>query len=52
MKEKIAKWYKQGLWTAQMGTGCPITKGKLTADEAAEGILSTGTEANVYNLFA
>ena len=45
MKEKIAKWYKQGLWTAKMVQNA-VTKGKLTADEAAE-ILSADTEANV-----
>ena len=45
MNEKIAKWYKQGLWTAQMVQNA-VTKGKLTADEAAE-ILAAGTEANV-----
>ena len=42
MKEKIAKWYKQGLWTAQMVQNA-VTKGKLTAEEAAE-ILSSGTK--------
>lgn len=45
MKEKIAKWYKQGLWTAQMVQNA-VTKGKLTADEAAE-ILAAGTETKV-----
>ena len=45
MKEKIAKWYKQGLWTAQMVRNA-VAKGKLTADEAAE-ILAADTEANV-----
>ena len=45
MKEKIAKWYRQGLWTAQMVQDA-VTKGKLTADEAAE-ILAADTEANV-----
>ena len=45
MKEKIEKWYKQGLWTAQMVQNS-VTKGKLTADEAAE-ILSAGTDADV-----
>ena len=49
MKEKIAKWYKQGLWTAQMVQNA-VKKGVLTADEAAE-ILSADTEANVINLF-
>ena len=44
MKEKIAKWYKQGLWTAQMVQDA-VTKKKLTADEA-EDILAADTEAN------
>ena len=44
MKEKIAKWYRQGLWTAQMVKNA-VTKGKLTEEEAAE-ILSADTEAN------
>ena len=44
MKEKIAKWYKQGLWTAQMVQDA-VTKKKLTAEEAAE-ILSADAEAN------
>lgn len=35
MKEKIAKWYKQGLWTAEMVQNA-VDKGILTADEAAE----------------
>ncbi len=43
MKEKIAKWYKQGLWTAKMVQDA-VTKKKLTAEEAAE-ILSADTEA-------
>ena len=45
MKEKIAKWYRQGLWTAQMVQNA-VTKGVLTAEEAAE-ILAADTEANV-----
>ena len=45
MKEKIAKWYRQGLWTAQMVQDA-VTKKKLTADEAAE-ILSATAEDNV-----
>ena len=40
MKDKIAKWYKQGLWTAQMVQDA-VTKKKLTADEAEE-ILAAG----------
>lgn len=39
MKDKIAKWYKQGLWTAEMVQNA-VAKGILTADEAAE-ILSS-----------
>ena len=45
MKEKIAKWYRQGLWTKTMVQNA-VTKGKLTADEAAE-ILAAGTEENM-----
>jgi hypothetical protein len=35
MKERIAKWYKQGLWTEAMVMDA-VEKGILTADEAAE----------------
>ena len=35
MKERIAKWYKQGLWTAEMVQDA-VDRGFLTADEAAE----------------
>ena len=35
MKEKIAKWYKQGLWTEKMVQDA-VTKGILTTEEAAE----------------
>ena len=35
MKEKIEKWYKQGLWTADM-VRAAITKGVLTDEEATE----------------
>lgn len=35
MKEKIAKWYKQGLWTADMVQNA-VEKGILTKEEAAE----------------
>lgn len=35
MKEKIEKWYKQGLWTADMVQKA-VDKGILTAEEAAE----------------
>ena len=40
MKDKIAKWYKQGLWTAKMVQDA-VTKGKLTEEEAEE-ILAEG----------
>lgn len=39
MKEKIAKWYRQGLWTETM-VKTAVAKGILTEDEAAE-IIST-----------
>ena len=42
MYEKIKRWYKQGLWTKAMVQNA-VTKGKLTADEAAE-ILSADGE--------
>ena len=45
MKEKIAKWYKQGLWTAQMVQDA-VKKGKLTAEEAAD-ILAAGNGENM-----
>jgi hypothetical protein len=35
MKEKIAKWYRMGLWTKTMVQNA-VTKGVITADEAAE----------------
>ena len=35
MKDKIARWYKQGLWTAKMVQSA-VVKGKLTEEEAAE----------------
>lgn len=35
MKEKIKKWYEQGLWTAEMVRNAVI-KGKLTEDEYQE----------------
>lgn len=35
MKEKIAKWYKQGLWTAEMVQDA-VNKGILKAEAAAE----------------
>ena len=44
MYEKIKRWYKQGLWTEAMVQNA-VTKGKLTAEEAAE-ILAADTEAN------
>ena len=35
MKERIAKWYKQGLWTAEMVQNA-VEKGILKEEEAAE----------------
>ena len=35
MYEKIAKWYKQGLWSAKM-VGDAVAKGVLTAGQAGE----------------
>ena len=35
MKEKIKKWYEQGLWTVEMVRNAVI-KGKLTEDEYLE----------------
>lgn len=40
MKEKIARWYRQGLWTAEMVRQA-VGKGLLTAEEAAEIIASS-----------
>ena len=45
MKEKIAKWYKQGLWDEEKVQNA-VKKGVLTAEEAAE-ILAADTGANV-----
>lgn len=35
MKEKIAKWYKQGLWTKAMVMNA-VEKGVITNEQAAE----------------
>lgn len=35
MKSKIAKWYKQGLWTADMVANA-VKKGLITADDYKE----------------
>ena len=35
MYEKIKKWYKQGLWTAEMVLNT-VNKGVLTEKQAAE----------------
>ena len=35
MKEKIEKWYKQGLWTAEM-VQTAADKGVITKEQAAE----------------
>ena len=34
MKEKIKKWYKMGLWTAEMVQNA-VEKGKLTEKDVA-----------------
>ena len=34
MREKIAKWYRQGLWTARMVRAAAL-KGLITEQEAA-----------------
>lgn len=35
MKEKIMKWYKQGLWTAEMVANA-VAKGIITAEDYEE----------------
>lgn len=35
MKNKIAKWYRQGLWTAEMVQNA-VDKGIITAEDYAE----------------
>lgn len=35
MYERIKKWYKQGLWTAEMVENA-VSKGVLTAEQVAE----------------
>ena len=35
MKDKIAKWYRQGLWTEEMVHNA-VDKGIITEEEAAE----------------
>lgn len=35
MKEKIAKWYRQGLWTAAMVRNA-VVKGVITAEDYEE----------------
>jgi uncharacterized XkdX family phage protein len=35
MYEKIKKWYKQGLWTAEMVMNA-VTKGIITEEQAKE----------------
>ena len=35
MKDKISKWYKQGLWTAEMVANA-VDKGILTEDDYIE----------------
>ena len=43
MREKIARWYAQGLWTADMVLNA-VKKGVLTEGEAGE-ILNGGATA-------
>lgn len=45
MKEKIAKWYKQGLWDKEKVQNA-VKKGVLTEEESAE-ILSAGNGETV-----
>lgn len=35
MKEKIARWYRQGLWTAEMVQNA-VSKGLITQDDYKE----------------
>lgn len=35
MKDKITRWYKQGLWTAKMVRNA-VTKGVITEEDYAE----------------
>lgn len=42
MKEKIAKWYKQGLWTEEMVRNA-VVKNVLTEEEMNE-IINGGVE--------
>ena len=35
MKDRIARWHKQGLWTVAMVENA-VTKGVITPEEAAE----------------
>ena len=44
MKEKIKRWYQQGLWTEVMVRNA-VAKGVLTEAEAEE-ILSADTDVN------
>ncbi len=44
MKEKIAKWFRQGLWTAQMVRQA-AEKGLLTQDEAEKLLEENGHDA-------
>lgn len=46
MKTKIAKWYKQGLWTAAMVANA-VTKGIITASDYEEITGEAYTEVEV-----
>lgn len=43
MKEKIIKWYKQGLWTKEMVANA-VKKGVLTEEEASAILEEGGDE--------
>ena len=49
MKEKIAKWYKQGLWTADMVENA-VAKGVITEEDYLNGLayLKTCYGADAY----
>ena len=41
MKDKIAKWYKMGLWTLKMVNDA-VTKGIITEEQASEILAKEG----------
>ena len=46
MKEKIARWYRQGLWTAAMVSSA-VDKGILTEGEKAKILGGEGVDENL-----